>query len=603
MARVLSRPMFRRGGNVNSGIVSGFNRGGTVPKRGLVDAPGGYAGEELAMPTQRFRRDLAGSYITENKFKRTNPDFLEHEEEQKRIEKTNKLLMDKDFNNLVANISEKVIDSGETDDENSSYFGLNHFDVYNKVMQDLISAQERPNYESEYLSDNPDFLEYEEEQRRIKETNELLMDRDLLMESIPSNNDIIGGFNRGGTVPKRGLVDSPGGYAGEEYAELAAKYMQEPVEQKGMTSGDWLRVASSGAEIMSAEPTGRGGWIGALQAAGKPLGKLGTDLATSKDLRRSNYLTRKNAYDAALAGAAVSGKTAEVKHAHEAEQLGTQIRSDEGISSANITSAEKMQNLLLTHNVSESSLDRTFKYDALTAEYTFQHQKIKADFKNAVALLKADKKLNPYAWEKEYVLGEGAELKKIMATSAKDSIEYKDAKTAFLFGLHGETMRALAEEKANLLMDKDFNNLVADISDKVIDSGETDDENSVYYGLNPSEVINKVMQALFSQVIEKIHIPPGLAHGGRVGLQQGGNPQMMAQSMEQPMPQPEGENIELSFVELRKRLPPEVSDAIINLILNSEEAMIDFAKLQTQEDVSIFNQKYNSDLQIPQQVA
>jgi hypothetical protein len=31
--------------------------------------------------------------------------------------------------------------------------------------------------------------------------------------------------------------------------------------------------------------------------------------------------------------------------------------------------------------------------------------------------------------------------------------------------------------------------------------------------------------------------------------------------------------------------------------------MIDFAKLQTQEDVSIFNQKYNSDLQIPQQVA
>jgi len=431
------------------------------------------------------------------------------------------------------------------------------------------------------------------------------------------NSGIVSGFRGGGTVPKRGLVDGSGGYAGEEYAELAAKYMQEPVQQKGMTTSDWLRVAAAGANIMGAPSSGRNSWMGALQAAGPSLGELGTGLAESKDLRHANYLTRKNAYDAALAGAAVSGKAAEAKYAHEAEQLGSQITSAEGISSAqiesaeninqaNLASAEKMQQFLIDHNVSEGELDREFKYDELLSNQVFQKQQLQREFDNAVQLLKEDKKLSPYDFEKQYILGEGAKLKEIMATSEKDSAEYKDAKTAFLFGLHSETMRAGIEEKANLLMDKEFNNLVADISEKVIDSGELDDENSAYFGLSPSDVYNKVMQTLFSQVIEEIYIPEGMAKGGRVGFANGGTDSYEERYREKEaeiIPEPGDENIEFSFVELRKRLPPEVTDAVINLILNSEEAMIDFAKLQTQEDVSIFNQKYNSDLQIPQQVA
>ena len=42
--RTLNRPMFRRGGKVDSrgtGITSGL-----MPKRGFVDGPGGYAGEK-----------------------------------------------------------------------------------------------------------------------------------------------------------------------------------------------------------------------------------------------------------------------------------------------------------------------------------------------------------------------------------------------------------------------------------------------------------------------------------------------------------------------------------------------------------------------------
>ena len=59
----------------------------------------------------------------------------------------------------------------------------------------------------------------------------------------------------------------------------------------------------------------------------------------------------------------------------------------------------------------------------------------------------------------------------------------------------------------------------------------------------------------------------------------------------------------LTYEELRKRLPAEVNDSVIRLILNSEEAMIDFAQLQTPQDIVRFNQKYNAELELPTQVA
>ena len=69
------------------------------------------------------------------------------------------------------------------------------------------------------------------------------------------------------------------------------------------------------------------------------------------------------------------------------------------------------------------------------------------------------------------------------------------------------------------------------------------------------------------------------------------------------VPVGESQNIDLSFAELRQRLPAEVSDQVIKLIMSSEEAMVDFAKIQTPQDVQVFNKKYNSDLQMPTQVA
>ena len=88
-----------------------------------------------------------------------------------------------------------------------------------------------------------------------------------------------------------------------------------------------------------------------------------------------------------------------------------------------------------------------------------------------------------------------------------------------------------------------------------------------------------------------------LAEGGRVEAQEGTfvAPTEQGQS-------PKG-SMGLTFQELRARLPQEVSDSVVRLIATSEEALLDFANLETQDDIALFNQKYQSDLQLPSQVA
>ena len=91
------------------------------------------------------------------------------------------------------------------------------------------------------------------------------------------------------------------------------------------------------------------------------------------------------------------------------------------------------------------------------------------------------------------------------------------------------------------------------------------------------------------------------ADGGRIGFQEGGTaalgaaPGMTGSSEMTGSP--------LTFAELRARLPKEVSNDVVRLLAASENALIAFAKIQTQDDISRFNQTYNTDLQLPAQQA
>ena len=55
----------------------------------------------------------------------------------------------------------------------------------------------------------------------------------------------------------------------------------------------------------------------------------------------------------------------------------------------------------------------------------------------------------------------------------------------------------------------------------------------------------------------------------------------------------------IDFDTLRARLPKEITDDIVRLIAASPEAFEDFAVIQTQQDVDLFNQKYNVELVLP----
>jgi len=88
------------------------------------------------------------------------------------------------------------------------------------------------------------------------------------------------------------------------------------------------------------------------------------------------------------------------------------------------------------------------------------------------------------------------------------------------------------------------------------------------------------------------------AEGGRVGLKLGTEPKMMEAVVEQQ--KDTGEIQDLSYTELRARLPQEISNDIVQLLANSKQALLDFANIQTAEDIASFNQQYEVNLTLPQ---
>ena len=96
----------------------------------------------------------------------------------------------------------------------------------------------------------------------------------------------------------------------------------------------------------------------------------------------------------------------------------------------------------------------------------------------------------------------------------------------------------------------------------------------------------------------------GSATGGRIGYQ-AGNSVMPGQPMQAQAPGPtdqgETNEVNISYEQLRERLPQEISNEIVLLLSQSYEAFADFAEIQTQADVNEFNTKYNVQLFLPKQ--
>ena len=98
------------------------------------------------------------------------------------------------------------------------------------------------------------------------------------------------------------------------------------------------------------------------------------------------------------------------------------------------------------------------------------------------------------------------------------------------------------------------------------------------------------------------------ADGGRIGYQQGNMVQPAAPMMPASLPTDQGPAVsqgdspvqDLSFEELRSRLPESITNDVVTLIANSQQALVEFANIQTEQDVKAFNRKYEVNLVLPQ---
>ena len=107
-------------------------------------------------------------------------------------------------------------------------------------------------------------------------------------------------------------------------------------------------------------------------------------------------------------------------------------------------------------------------------------------------------------------------------------------------------------------------------------------------------------QEAFEAALENFKFLQNMADGGRAGYNVGGMtgmaaPQQTQQSVEASPAQ------DLTYSELRSRLPNSISDQVVQLLANSKQALLDFAEIRTQQDVDQFNQQYDVTLTLPQE--
>ena len=155
-----------------------------------------------------------------------------------------------------------------------------------------------------------------------------------------------------------------------------------------------------------------------------------------------------------------------------------------------------------------------------------------------------------------------------------------------------------------------FNSTIADIEKR-----KRDDIKSIYLSQKTIEEFQRevILKLLQNNDIEDIipffpnfeqimgpgfKLPEEAKDGGRIGYKLG-TPKPMMETVAEEKKQT-GEVQDLSYTELRARLPQEISNEIVMLLANSKQALLDFANIQTGEDVASFNQQYGVNLTLSQ---
>ena len=194
------------------------------------------------------------------------------------------------------------------------------------------------------------------------------------------------------------------------------------------------------------------------------------------------------------------------------------------------------------------------------------------------------------------LMGTVFELKNQENLSEEQQLELEQAETVLDYLKGSKNTKIFASE---LLRDPNF---LADVRTVAKNVFKTTDKYKEFAkdGFTDQEelYIQRELDRAVKFYLETGMFPPeymgaqAMATGGRAGYQMGGGADMGQMPTNEPIQK-------IDYETLRARLPKEITDDMVKLIASSPEALEDFATIQTQQDVVLFNQKYDVELVIP----
>ena len=380
------------------------------------------------------------------------------------------------------------------------------------------------------------------------------------------------GITSGLDQPRRGLVRHPGGYAGEEFDETVTQS-----ETTNVLPGDAHNIGfMKGVSTMGAFNPDKP----------RTIGQMIYDASTAKDKYIDPLETAIKERDLTLDDAMIT-KTA------EEEKLAKELSSAEAVAS--------MKNL--NKNSKEfNDLQRQLKLGELIDTVQDLQQKI-----NKETDLSKRAELERQLQKQKILLAELRREDKILSQITKRAYDgmFQQIKTE----LENAAEATIIAEYEELKIDGKLNSTQKKEMQEKINKIVID-----------QRIINKKVIAYFKEQgsgLEPIVEGDGGAAGGRVGLQNSYPGTVEQASMSETIDTPQGDMTmtdavtaeqtpgvpvpKLSFEELRARLPQEISNEVVQLLANSEEALLQFANIRTQQDVDSFNQAYRVDLILPQE--
>jgi len=222
--------------------------------------------------------------------------------------------------------------------------------------------------------------------------------------------------------------------------------------------------------------------------------------------------------------------------------------------------------------------------------------------------------------EIQSIMGELFQLQVIQSDpdTALDENEYNQQQAILMQRLQGYTGKNPAvtslfgnKEQADIVIsgiqqditnsEKEITIINAQGEEEIVIEGEYAAENPKYVG---EETARRYIELYNQMVKDSIGLPQQKAEGGRIGYAAGNmvEDQITEVSETETMPQGGGADMasdNLSYDELRARLPKEISDDIVSILAESPQALIMFSEIQTQTDVDEFNMAYGVNLSLP----